>query len=350
MSQEKPDKKDSSQESEKKKAIENALKIIEKNYGKGAIQVLGSRSVEKVPVIPSGSLALDIALGVGGYPRGRIVEIYGPEMSGKTTIALMAVAEAQKAGGTAVFIDAEHALDISYAKALGVDVDSLMVSQPDNGEQALDIMETLVRSGAVDIIVVDSVPALVPRVELEGGMEDISVGVQARLMSKAMRKLAGAFSKSNTVAVFINQIRYKIGGSPYANPETTTGGIALKFYASIRVEVRRAGQLKRGEEAYGHTLRIKVQKNKLAPPFRITMLDLIYGKGIDRMGELIDLAVKYDIIKKSGAWYSYGDEQLGQGREKTGAFLSQHPEMAQEIRQKVLIKAGLAQEETDKES
>jgi len=329
------------QDKEKDRALDNALKMVERNYGKGAIQILGQQPAEKVPVIPSGSIALDIALGVGGYPRGRVVEIYGPEMTGKTTIALLAIAEAQKLGGKALFIDAEHALDVTYARMLGVDVDNLMVSQPDDGEQALDIMETMIRSGAVDIIVVDSVPALVPRVELEGAMEDTTVGTQARLMSKALRKLTGAISKSRTVAVFVNQIRFKIGGSPYANPETTTGGLALKFYASVRLEVRRAGQLKSGEEVIGHTLKIKVQKNKVAPPFRSVSVDLLYGKGLDRMGELVDLATDAGVIARSGSWYTLGDEQLGQGREKVIAFLADHPDTLEKIREAVLEKYGL---------
>ncbi|MEO0140305.1 MAG: recombinase RecA [candidate division WOR-3 bacterium] len=328
--------------SEKAKALEAALRIIEKNYGKGAVQIIGGKPVERVPVIPSGSLALDIALGVGGYPRGRIVEIYGPEMSGKTTVALLAIAEAQKQGGTAMFIDAEHALDVGYAKALGIDVDNLWVSQPDDGEQALDILETMIRSGGIDIFVVDSVAALVPRAELEGAMEDTTVGAQARLMSKALRKLAGAVSKSGSVVIFINQIRYKIGVGPYANPEVTTGGNALKFYASVRIEVRRAAQIKEGEEAIGHTLKIKVQKNKVAPPFKSAQVDLIYGKGIDQFAELVDLALEKGIVKRAGSWYTYGDTQLGQGRERSADFLREHPDIAGEIRAKILEKAGLS--------
>ena len=327
---------------EKAKALEAALKLVEKTYGKGAVQVIGGAPVERVPVVPSGSLALDIALGVGGYPRGRIVEIYGPEMTGKTTIALLAVAEAQKIGGVAMFIDAEHALDIAYAKALGVDVDNLWVSQPDDGEQALDILETMVRSGGVDIFVVDSVAALVPRAELEGAMEDITVGAQARLMSKALRKLAGAVSKSRAVVIFINQIRYKIGVGPYANPEVTTGGNALKFYASVRVEVRRAGQLKESDEAIGHTLKLKVQKNKVAPPFRNAQVDLIYGKGIDPFGELVDVGLEKGVVKRAGSWYTYSETQIGQGRDKAADFLREHPDMAKEIREKILEKSGLS--------
>ncbi|MGC8894040.1 MAG: recombinase RecA [candidate division WOR-3 bacterium] len=326
---------------ERAKALEAALKLVEKNYGKGAVQIIGGIPVEKVPVIPSGSLGLDIALGVGGYPRGRIVEIYGPEMTGKTTIALLAIAEAQKMGGVAMFIDAEHALDVAYAKALGVDVDNLWVSQPDDGEQALDILETMVRSGGVDIFVVDSVAALVPRAELEGAMEDITVGTQARLMSKALRKLTGAVSKSRAVVIFINQIRYKIGVGPYANPEVTTGGNALKFYASMRIEVRRSGQIKEGEEAIGHTLKLKVQKNKVAPPFKSAQIDLLYGKGIDPFGELVDLGLEKGIVKRSGSWYTYGDTQIGQGRDKAVDFLKEHPEIAEEIRTKIIEKAGL---------
>jgi recombination protein RecA len=327
---------------EKAKALEAALKIVEKTYGKGVVQVIGGAPVERVPVIPSGSLALDIALGVGGYPRGRIVEIYGPEMTGKTTIALLAIAEAQKLGGLAMFIDAEHALDVAYAKALGVDVDNLWVSQPDDGEQALDILETMVRSGGIDIFVVDSVAALVPRAELEGTMEDVSVGAQARLMSKALRKLAAAVGKSGSVVMFINQIRYKIGPTaPYANPEVTTGGNALKFYASVRIEVRRAAQIKEGEEVIGHTLKLKVQKNKLAPPFRSAEVDLLYGKGINSFGELVDLGLDRGIIKRAGSWYTYGDTQIGQGRDKACEFLREHPDIAREIREKILQKAGL---------
>ncbi len=327
---------------ERVKALEAALKLVEKTYGKGAVQVIGGIPAERVPVIPSGSLALDIALGVGGYPRGRIVEIYGPEMTGKTTIALLAIAEAQKMGGVAMFIDAEHALDVAYAKALGVDVDNLWVSQPDDGEQALDILETMVRSGGVDIFVVDSVAALVPRAELEGAMEDITVGAQARLMSKALRKLAGAVSKSRSVVIFINQIRYKIGVGPYGNPEVTTGGNALKFYASVRVEVRRAGQIKEGEDAIGHTLKLKVQKNKVAPPFKNAQIDLMYGKGIDPFGELVDLGLEKGIVKRAGSWYTYGETQIGQGRDRAVDFLREHPEMANEIRAKILEKAGLS--------
>lgn len=327
---------------ERAKALEAALKLIEKNYGRGAVQVIGGAPVERVSVVPSGSLALDIALGVGGYPRGRIVEIYGPEMTGKTTIALLAVAEAQKQGGVAMFIDAEHALDVAYAKALGVDVDNLWVSQPDDGEQALDILETMVRSGGVDIFVVDSVAALVPRAELEGVMEDITVGAQARLMSKALRKLAGAVSKSKAIVIFINQIRFKIGVGPYGNPEVTTGGNALKFYASIRVEVRRVAQIKEGDEAIGHTLKLKVQKNKVAPPFKNTQVDLFYGKGIDPFGELVDVALEAGIVKRAGSWYTYGETQIGQGKERSADFLREHPDIAKEIRAKVLEKAGLA--------
>lgn len=327
---------------ERAKALEAALKIVEKTYGKGVVQVIGGAPVERVPVIPSGSLALDIALGVGGYPRGRIVEIYGPEMSGKTTIALLAIAEAQKLGGVAMFIDAEHALDVAYARALGVDVDNLWVSQPDDGEQALDILETMVRSGSIDIFVVDSVAALVPRAELEGAMEDVTVGAQARLMSKALRKIAGAVHKSMSVVMFINQIRYKIGVGPYANPEVTTGGNALKFYASVRVEVRRSAQLKEGEEVMGHTLKLKVQKNKVAPPFKSAQVDLIYGKGIDPFGELVDLGLEKGILKRAGSWYTYGDTQVGQGRDRAVEFLREHPDIAREIRGKILEKSGLS--------
>ena len=327
-------------EKEKEKVFEEALKRLRKEYGSGVVMRLGDRkAVEKVDVIPTGSLTLDIATGIGGFPRGRIVEIYGAEMSGKTTLALLAIAEAQRAGGKAVFIDAEHALDPEYAAALGVNVDELWVSQPDYGEQALSIMHEFVKSGAVDIIVLDSVAALVPKAELKGEMEDVKVGDQARLMSKAMRMLAGAISKSNTLAIFINQVRMRIGDM--YNPWTTAGGLALKFYSSLRIEVRRGSLLKDGDEPYGHALHFQVTKNKLAPPFRKGKVDLLYGKGIDKLGEIVDLALKYGVLTRAGSWISYGDKTLAQGRERVIALLKEKPELAEELRKKVLEKAGL---------
>ncbi|MDQ0189296.1 recombinase RecA [Alicyclobacillus cycloheptanicus] len=316
-------------------ALEMALKQIEKQFGKGSIMKLGEASAAmNIETIPTGSLALDIALGVGGLPRGRIVEVYGPESSGKTTVALHCVAEVQKRGGQAAFIDAEHALDPAYAAKLGVNIDELLISQPDTGEQALEIAEALVRSGAVDIIVVDSVAALVPKNELEGDMGDSHVGLQARLMSQALRKLAGAISKSKTIAIFINQIREKVGVM-FGNPETTTGGRALKFYATVRLEVRRAEALKQGNDVIGNRTRIKVVKNKVAPPFKQADVDIMFGEGISREGSLVDIATDIDIIQKSGAWYSFGDERLGQGRENAKQFLKEHPEIAEEIEQQV---------------
>ena len=318
----------------KEKALAEAFKTIEKNYGKGSIMKLGDRAQEKLEVISTGSVALDAALGVGGYPKGRIIEIYGPESSGKTTFALHAIAEAQKKGGYAAFIDAEHALDPVYAKALGVDIDNLILSQPDDGEQALEIVEALIRSNAIDIIVVDSVAALVPKAEIEGDMGASHVGLQARLMSQAMRKLAGAIAKSKAVAIFINQIREKVGVL-FGSPETTSGGRALKFYATIRLDIRRVDQIKVGTEPIGNTTRIKVVKNKVAPPFRTADVDLIYGKGISHEGELLDLAVNADIVEKSGAWFSYNGERLGQGRENVKELLKQNPELCKEIETKV---------------
>lgn len=318
----------------KEKALAEAFKTIEKNYGKGSIMKLGDRAQEKLEVISTGSIALDAALGVGGYPKGRIIEIYGPESSGKTTFALHAIAEAQKKGGYAAFIDAEHALDPVYAKALGVDIDNLILSQPDDGEQALEIVEALIRSNAIDIIVVDSVAALVPKAEIEGDMGASHVGLQARLMSQAMRKLAGAIAKSKAVAIFINQIREKVGVL-FGSPETTSGGRALKFYATIRLDIRRVDQIKVGTEPIGNTTRIKVVKNKVAPPFRTADVDLIYGKGISHEGELLDLAVNADIVEKSGAWFSYNGERLGQGRENVKELLKQNPELCKEIETKV---------------
>ncbi|MEI3527407.1 MAG: recombinase RecA [Bacilli bacterium] len=321
-------------DSAKEKALADALKTIEKAYGKGSIMKLGDANQEKIEVIPSGSIALDIALGVGGYPKGRIIEVFGPESSGKTTFALHAIAEAQKKGGYAAFIDAEHALDPTYAKALGVDTDNLILSQPDNGEQALEIVEALVRSNVIDIIVIDSVAALVPKAEIEGDMGDSHVGLQARLMSQAMRKLAGIINKSKTVAIFINQIREKVGVL-FGSPETTSGGRALKFYSTIRLDIRRVDQIKQGTEAIGNLTRIKVVKNKIAPPFKIAEVDLIYGKGISYEGEVLDLATNLDIVEKSGSWFSYNGERLGQGRETVKELLRQNPELAKEIELKV---------------
>ena len=330
------------QAGDRDKAIEAALKQIERNFGKGAIMRLGSAEVAAdVSAIPSGSLGLDLATGVGGVPRGRITEIYGPESSGKTTLALHVIAQAQKQGGVAAFIDAEHALDVAYARKLEVNVDELLVSQPDTGEQALDIVEILVRSGGVDILVIDSVAALVPRAELDGDMGDSHVGLQARLMSQAMRKLAAAISKSRAAVVFINQIRMKIGVM-FGNPETTTGGNALKFYASLRLDIRRIGKVKAADLDVGNRTRVKVVKNKVAPPFRQAEFDILFGTGINRMGETIDLGVTGDIVEKSGAWYSYGEERLGQGRENAVAHLREHPEIAAEIETRIRAKYGLA--------
>ena len=319
---------------EKKKALDMALSKIEKDFGKGSVMKLGSAEKMQVEVIPTGCLHLDFALGVGGLPKGRIVEIYGPESSGKTTFALHAIAEAQKAGGTAAFIDAEHALDPMYAQKLGVDINELYVSQPDNGEQALDICEALVRSGAIDIVVIDSVAALVPRAEIEGDMGDSHVGLQARLMSQALRKLAGVISKTNAIAIFINQLREKVG-VVYGNPETTTGGKALKFYASVRIDIRKGEAIKNGTEVIGNRTKIKIVKNKVAPPFRTCMVDILYGEGISRAGELLDLAVEHDMIKKAGAFYSYNGERIGQGRDNARIYLKEHPEMFDELEQKI---------------
>ena len=321
--------------SDKSKALVTAMSQIEKQFGKGAIMMLGAESKLDVHVISTGSLSLDLALGVGGVAKGRITEIYGPESGGKTTLALSIVAQCQKAGGTAAFIDAEHALDPAYARALGVDTDHLLVSQPDNGEQALEIMELLVRSGAVDIVVVDSVAALTPRAEIEGEMGDSLPGLQARLMSQALRKLAGVLSKTDTAAIFINQVREKIGVM-YGNPETTTGGKALKFYATMRLDVRKIGQPnKEGNEAVSHTVKIKVIKNKVAPPFKEVELTIGYGTGFDQLSDLVGLASEYDIVKKAGSFYSYGEERIGQGKDKAIAYLRERPELQEEIRQKV---------------
>lgn len=316
--------------SDRKQALDQALKSIERQFGKGSIMKLGEQANKRMEAVSSGSLALDIALGIGGYPRGRVIEIYGPESSGKTTVSLHAIAEAQKNGGTAAFIDAEHALDPIYARNLGVDTDELLLSQPDTGEQALEIAEALVRSGAVDIVVIDSVAALVPKAEIEGEMGDSHMGLQARLMSQALRKLSGAINKSKTTAIFINQVREKIGVM-FGNPEVTPGGRALKFYASVRLEVRRAESIKQGNDMVGNRTRLKVVKNKVAPPFKQAEVDIMYGLGISREGELLDIASELDIIQKSGAWYSYKEERLGQGRENSKEFLREHPELIEEI-------------------
>ncbi|OES43544.1 recombinase RecA [Domibacillus iocasae] len=321
-------------------ALDMALKQIEKQFGKGSIMKLGEQAERRVSTTPSGSLALDSALGVGGYPRGRVVEIYGPESSGKTTVALHAIAEVQSKGGQAAFIDAEHALDPVYAQKLGVNIDELLLSQPDTGEQALEIAEALVRSGAVDIIVIDSVAALVPKAEIEGEMGASHVGLQARLMSQALRKLSGAINKSNTIAIFINQIREKVG-IMFGNPETTPGGRALKFYSSVRLEVRRAEALKQGNDIVGNKTKIKVVKNKVAPPFKVAEVDIMYGEGISREGEIIDLGSEEDIVEKSGAWYSYNGERLGQGRENAKQFLKENPDIRHEIMMKIRERYGL---------
>ncbi|WP_010649204.1 recombinase RecA [Oceanobacillus massiliensis] len=316
--------------SDRKQALDMALRQIEKQFGKGSVMKLGETPMQKLDTIPSGSLALDVALGIGGYPRGRVIEIYGPESSGKTTVALHAIAEAQKKGGQAAFIDAEHALDPTYARALGVNIDELLLSQPDTGEQALEIAEALVRSGAVDILVVDSVAALVPKAEIEGEMGDSHMGLQARLMSQALRKLSGAINKSHSTAIFINQVREKIGVM-FGNPETTPGGRALKFYSSVRLEVRRAETLKQGNEMVGNKARIKVVKNKVAPPFKQAEVDIMYGEGISKEGEILDVGSELDIVDKSGAWYSYNGERLGQGRENAKIFLRENEDIMGEI-------------------
>ncbi len=322
------------------KALDVALAQIDKQHGKGAVMRLGDRPAAPIEVIPTGSIALDVALGIGGLPRGRVVEIYGPESSGKTTVALHAVANAQAAGGIAAFIDAEHALDPEYARALGVDTDSLLVSQPDTGEQALEIADMLIRSGALDVIVIDSVAALVPRAEIEGEMGDSHVGLQARLMSQALRKITGALSNTGTTAIFINQLREKIGVM-FGSPETTTGGRALKFYASVRLDVRRIETLKDGADAVGNRTRVKVVKNKVAPPFKQAEFDIVYGQGISREGSLIDVGVEQGLIKKSGAWYTYESDQLGQGKENVRAFLRDNPDLADEIEKKIKEKLGV---------
>jgi len=336
---------DVKEEENKGKAIDMAVSQIEKLFGKGAIMKLGGKAIEAVPVVSTGSIALDLALGIGGIPRGRVIEIYGPESSGKTTLALQVVAETQKVGGAAAFIDAEHALDVSYAKRLGVNTDDLLISQPDTGEQALEISEILVRSGGVDIVVVDSVAALVPRAEIEGEMGDSHMGLQARLMSQALRKLTAITSKSMTTVIFINQIRHKIG-IMFGNPETTTGGNALKFYASVRLDIRRIAAIKDGQEVIGSRTRVKIVKNKLAPPFREVEFDIIFGEGISREGDVIDLAVEMGIVEKAGTWYSYGDSRIGQGRENAKEYMKAHPETMKEVEEKIMIQVGLKKGET----
>lgn len=326
---------------DRKKALEAALSQIDKQFGKGSAMKFGTKPISDIEVIPSGSLALDIALGVGGYPRGRIVEIYGPESSGKTTLTLHAIAEAQKAGLSCAFIDAEHAFDPAYAKNLGINLDDMIISQPDNGEAALEIADTLVRSGAVDLIIIDSVAALVPQVELEGGMADNQMGLQARLMSKALRKLTSTVSKTNATVIFINQIRMKIGVM-FGSPETTTGGNALKFYASVRLDIRRGTAIKDQEEVLGNETRVKVVKNKVAPPFKTADFEIIYGEGISRIGEIIDLAVKHDVLEKSGSWYAYKNSKIGQGKENTKTYLKENPKIAEEIENTVREKLGVA--------
>ncbi len=333
---------------QKSQALESAILQIEKQFGKGSIMRLGDEHAKmKVPAISTGSLELDIALGIGGIPRGRITEIYGPESSGKTTLTLHVIAEAQKQGGIAAFVDAEHALDPVYAKKLGVNTDELLVSQPDTGEEALEITESLVRSGAIDIVVIDSVAALVPRAEIEGEMGDAHMGLQARLMSQALRKLTGVISKSKTSVIFINQIRHKIGVM-FGSPETTTGGNALKFYASVRLDIRRIDTLKAGEDAIGNRVRVKVVKNKVAPPFRQAEFDIMYDKGISRTAGILDLGVKFNIVQKAGTWYSYKDERIGQGRENAKSFLDQHPDIAREVEEKIKEQAGLLEKEEAK--
>ena len=324
-----------------KKSLELAIKQIDKAFGKGTLIRLGDKEVIPTEAISTGSLGLDLALGVGGLPKGRVIEIYGPESSGKTTLTLHAIAEAQKAGGVCAFIDAEHALDVGYAKRLGVDTDNLLVSQPDFGEQALEILETVIRSGAVDLVVVDSVAALTPKVEIDGDMDDQQVGVQARLMSKALRKVTGLLNKMNCTVIFINQIRMKIGMTGYGSPETTTGGNALKFYSSVRLDIRRIATLKQGENSIGNRVKVKVVKNKVAAPFKQAEFDIMFGEGISKTGELVDYGVKLDIVDKAGAWFSYGDQKIGQGRENAKVFLKDNPEIAREIENKILESMGI---------
>jgi len=327
---------------EQKKALDLAMKQMDKAFGKGMLVRLGDKPIEKIEAISTGSLGLDLALGVGGLPKGRVIEIYGPESSGKTTLTLHAVAESQKSGGVCAFIDAEHALDVKYAKDIGVDTDNLLVSQPDYGEQALEILETLIRSGAVNLIVVDSVAALTPKVEIDGDMDDMQVGVQARLMSKALRKITGLLNKMNCTVIFINQIRMKIGMTGYGSPETTTGGNALKFYSSVRLDIRRIATLKQAEQSIGNRTKVKVVKNKVAPPFKQAEFDIMFGEGISKLGELIDYGVKLDIVDKAGAWFSYNDSKIGQGKENSKLFLKDNPELANEIEQKILEAMGVS--------
>ena len=322
------------------KSVDNAITQIQRQFGKGSIMRLGSTERENIPVIPTGILSIDLALGVGGLPRGRVTEIYGPEASGKTTLALHVIAEAQRRGGNVAFIDAEHALDTAYAERLGVDVDNLLISQPDFGEQALEIAEILIRSGGIDVVVIDSVAALTPRAEIEGEMGDSHVGLQARLMSQALRKLTGVLSRTNTVLIFINQIRMKIGVM-FGNPETTTGGNALKFYSSIRIDIRKTTQIKEGQDVIGNLTKVKIVKNKVAPPFKQAEFDIVYGEGISRTGDLLDLGVAQGLVDKSGAWYSYQDERIGQGRENAKKFLKEHPEMMAEIERKLRLALGM---------
>ena len=329
------EKKDNNINKEKLKALQLTLDKIDKDYGKGTIMKMGDKAIADVPSISSGSISLDMAMGVGGFPRGRVIEIYGPESSGKTTLAIHAIAEAQKNGGIAAIIDAEHAFDRFYAEKLGVDVENLLISQPDNGEQALEIADHLIRSGAIDIIVIDSVAALTPKAEIEGDMGDSRMGLQARLMSQALRKLTANINKTNTTCIFINQLREKIGVM-FGNPETTTGGNALKFYASVRIDIRRIGQIKDGEDVSGNRTRVKIVKNKLAPPFKKAEFDIMYGEGISKIGEIIDLGVEQDIVKKSGSWFSYGETKLGQGREAVKQLLKDNPELAEELETKII--------------
>jgi recombination protein RecA len=324
-----------------KKSLELAIKQIDKTFGKGTLIRLGDKVVVPTETISTGSLGLDLALGVGGLPKGRVIEIYGPESSGKTTLTLHAIAECQKSGGVCAFIDAEHALDVGYAKRLGVDTDNLLVSQPDFGEQALEILETVIRSGAVDLVVIDSVAALTPKVEIDGDMDDQQVGVQARLMSKALRKITGLLNKMNCTVIFINQIRMKIGMTGYGSPETTTGGNALKFYSSVRLDIRRIATLKQGENSIGNRVKVKVVKNKVAAPFKLAEFDIMFGEGISKTGELVDYGVKLDIVDKAGAWFSYGDSKIGQGRENSKVFLKDNPEIATEIERKILESMGI---------
>jgi recombination protein RecA len=334
---------DTKAQGEKAKALDLALSTIEKQFGKGSIMRLNADSqIKDIEIVPTGALSLDIALGIGGYPKGRIIEIFGPESSGKTTLALSAIAQAQKSGGVVAFIDAEHALDVNYAKKLGVNIEDLLISQPDNGEQALEITETLVRSGAIDVLVVDSVAALTPRAEIEGEMGDSHMGLQARLMSQALRKLTGSINRSKTLVIFINQIRMKIGVM-FGNPETTTGGNALKFYASIRLDVRRIGAIKNGEEVTGNRTTVKIVKNKMAPPFTKVEFDLMYGEGISEEGDILDLAATANMVEKSGAWYSYKGERLGQGRDQAKEFLKANPAVKEELRKSILAKNGIGQ-------